>query len=69
MKSYESKRLSRKYNYEILQDKGWARILGWTDPPTFVLPNKITPKIKLALKDYCLASDVAYKDFPEILKS
>jgi len=55
-----------KYHYEILQDKGWARILGWTKTPTIVLPDKITPKVKTAVKDYCLSYGL---DFPERLKS
>ena len=54
------------YPYEVLQDKGWARILGWTKTPTFVLPAKIGPKLKTAVKDYCLSYGL---DFPERLKS
>ena len=54
------------YHYELLQDKGWARILGWTKTPTIVLPDKITPKVKTAVKDYCLSYGL---DFPERLKS
>jgi len=41
---------------------GWARILGWTDPPTFVLPNKIGPKLMKAIKDYCQSNGVKYPD-------
>lgn len=58
-----------KYPYEHLQDKGWIRILGWTDPPSFVITARITPKQKTALRDYCMGNDVPYEAFPEILKS
>lgn len=58
-----------RYFYEALQDKGWIRILGWTDPPNFVLPNRITPNQKNALRDYCVSQKVSYEFFPEILKS
>lgn len=57
------------YYYEALQNEGWTRILGWTDPPTFVLPDVITPRLKGALKEYCLNQDVPYSGFPEILKN
>ena len=57
------------YYYEVLQDKGWIRILGWTDPPSFVITGRVTPKQRNALKDYCLGNDVPYQAFPEILKS
>ena len=59
---------SNKYFYEALQDKGWIRKLGWVDPPSFVIPNRITPKQKTALRDYCMGNDVKYEFFPEILK-
>lgn len=55
--------------YEILQDLGWLRILGWKDPPDFVLPNKITVKQKQSLRNYCLNNEVPYHAFPELLKS
>jgi len=42
-----------RYDYEILENEGWVRILGWTDPPTFSLPSKLTPKQRKAIKDYC----------------
>lgn len=58
-----------KYCHEILEILGWVRILGWKDPPNFVLPNKITVKQKLVLRDYCLNNEVPYHAFPEILKS
>ena len=54
-----------RYPYEILQDMGWARILGWTDPPTFVLPTKMNVSQKRAIKDYCLYERLS---FPERLK-
>lgn len=57
-----------KYSHEILQDLGWIRILGWTDPPNFVITNRVTPKQKQALKSYCLNYEVPYHAFPEILK-
>lgn len=57
------------YYYEALQKEGWARILGWTDPPTFVLPDVITYRMKGALREYCLGQEVPYQGFPEILKS
>jgi hypothetical protein len=60
------RKLFGQYHYEILQDRGWARILGWTKTPTFVLPTKIGPKLKTAVKDYCLSYGL---DFPERLKS
>lgn len=58
-----------KYAYEHLQDKGWIRILGWNDPPNFVIPTRITPKQRTSLRDYCLNNEVPYAAFPEILKS
>lgn len=58
-----------KYCHEILEDLGWIRILGWRDPPCFVLPTKITTKQKQVLRDYCLNNEVPYVAFPEILKS
>ena len=48
---------------------GWVRILGWKDPPVFVLPDNITPKQKQSLREYCLTEKLKYKDFPEVLKS
>jgi len=43
-----------KYAYEILQDKGWVRILGWSrNGPSFIIPDKLTPKMKKSIKDYC----------------
>lgn len=66
------KRVTRafsRYYYEELQDRGWVRILGWSDPPSFVIPDKVTPKLKSAIREYCLSSDVAYDAFPDILKS
>lgn len=41
------------YSYVILENEGWVRILGWTDPPTFSLPEHITPKQKRSIKEYC----------------
>ena len=41
------------YAYEDLVEEGWVRILGWTDPPTWDLPKKLTPKQKRAIKEYC----------------
>lgn len=58
-----------RYHYEELEDRGWIRILGWKDPPVFVLPNNITPKQKVSLREYCIKNELKYKDFPEILKS
>lgn len=55
--------------YVVLEDMGWLRILGWNDPPCFVIPDNITPKQKQALREYCISEKVLYKDFPEILKS
>lgn len=60
---------SNKYYYEILEGKGWARILGWTDPPSFSLPNYIGPKLKAAIREYCLSQKLDYIHFPEMLKS
>jgi len=60
---------SHKYYYEILEDIGWARILGWTDPPTFSLPSTIGVKLKSAIREYCLSQKLDYIHFPEILKS
>jgi hypothetical protein len=71
LKSNDPKTLkekSHKYNYELLQDKGWIRILGWTDTPTFVI-EKVTPKQKITLRQYCISENVHHKDWPEILKS
>lgn len=60
---------SDMYSYEILQNLGFIRILGWSDPPNFVLPNRITPKQKQALRNYCISNNLIYGNFPEILKS
>lgn len=59
---------SGDFAYEILQDEGWIRVLGWTRPPTFVLPDYITPSQKTALKEYCEAQKLEYSEYPEILK-
>ena len=67
--TYEEVHSHFTYYYEVLQDKGWIRILGWTDPPTFVITGRVSPKQRIALKDYCLGSEVPYQAFPEILKS
>ncbi|MCK9574818.1 MAG: hypothetical protein WC979_02805 [Candidatus Pacearchaeota archaeon] len=58
-----------KYHYEILQDMGWARILGWTDPPNFVLPDKMSAAQKRSVREYCMSENVDYAAWPEILKS
>lgn len=58
-----------RYYYEVLQDFGWIRILGWTDPPSFVIPKRITPKQKNALRDYCTGQKLKYEHFPDILKT
>jgi len=60
---------SRGYSYDILYDLGWIRILGWKDPPLFVIPDMITPKQKISLREYCIKNSLRYADFPEILKS
>lgn len=57
------------YYYEALQDLGWIRILGWSEPPIFVITGRVTPKQRITLKDYCLKNNVPYDAFPEILKS
>jgi len=57
-----------RYHYEELEDRGWIKILGWTDPPSFVLPDNITPKQKQTLREYCISQKVAYESWPEILK-
>ena len=44
---------SHRYAYTDLEDRGWIRVLGWTDPPTFSLPRKVTPKQRKAVMDYC----------------
>ena len=66
---YKKVSKSSRYFYEKLQDRGWVRILGWSDPPYFVIPDKVTPKLKSAIREYCLSADVAYEAFPDILKS
>lgn len=58
-----------RYGYEILQERGWVRVLGWTTPPTFVVPSKITPKQKTILMEYCVKNNITGNDFPEILKN
>lgn len=55
--------------YTILEDRGWIKIVGWADPPRFVIPSMITPSQKNALREYCIKNKVLYKYFPEILKS
>lgn len=60
---------SSYYFYEDLQNLGWIRILGWNDPPNFVIIGRVTPKQRNALKSYCLSNDVPYHAFPEVLKS
>lgn len=67
--SYKKATTGRQYYYEVLQDKGWVRILGWTTMPTFVLPDTIRPKLKTAIREYCLTSGIPYLYFPDILKS
>jgi hypothetical protein len=57
-----------KYPYEHLHDRGWSRILGWTDPPSFVL-CKITPSVKISLREYCIHNSVKYEHWPNELKS
>jgi len=47
-----------------LEKRGWTRILGWTDPPSFSLPTHIGPKQKKAIKD-CQSNGV---DYPERIK-
>jgi hypothetical protein len=44
---------NHKYAYEQLQDLGWGRILGWTDPPTFYIPDSVPPKQRQSIKEYC----------------
>ena len=56
------------YAYEVLQDEGWIRVLGWCDPPVFVLPDRITPSQKTALREYCQSQNVTFTAMPEILK-
>jgi len=58
-----------RYHYEELESRGWIKILGWIDPPCFVLPNRLTPNQKQSLRDYCIAQNVKYDVWPEILKS
>jgi hypothetical protein len=58
-----------RYHYEELEDQGWLKILGWTDPPQFVLPDRIGPKQKQAIREYCISQKVSYEFWPEILKS
>jgi len=58
-----------KYHYEELENRGWIKILGWTDPPCFVLPDSISPKQKQTLREYCVNQNVVYASWPEILKS
>ena len=58
-------KIGSKYPYEELESRGWCRILGWTDPPSFVIPKKINPKLKTAIKDYCHNNGVNY---PEEIK-
>lgn len=67
--TYNDVRSSHSYYYEELEEKGWARILGWTDPPTFVLPETIGVKLKNSIREYCLSQKLSYLDFPEMLKS
>jgi hypothetical protein len=63
--SYETS-YHNTYPYCVLQDKGWVRILGWTRTPSIILPIKIGPKLKTAVKDYCISNGI---DIPERLKS
>ncbi len=58
-----------RYYYEYLQDHGWTQILGWTNPPTFVIPSRISPNVKNSIREYCISQKVSYEFFPEILKS
>ena len=56
-----------RYPYEQLQeDFGWLRVLGWSNPPQFVFPNKLTPKQKQAVRDYCANERIG---LPERLKN
>lgn len=52
--------------YEVLQDEGWVRVLGWTDPPTWCIPDRITPKQRVAIKEYCQSQGC---DLPDELNS
>ena len=54
-----------KYYYEILQDLGWVRVLGWTrNGPSFILPLNITPSQKQSVKEYCYKNECKFpKEF------
>lgn len=67
-KPEEAKRKGQ-YFYEMLGDLGWIRVMGWTNPVSFVITKNPTVKQKQALREYCFAETVPYKDYPEILKS
>jgi hypothetical protein len=67
--TYKQAQRGGSYYYTALEQKGWIRILGWTDPPSFSLPGRITPKQKNSLRDYCVGQGLSYQNFPEILKS
>jgi len=50
----------RAYCFEILQEFGWCRILGWSDPPSIVLPKVLTPKLVKTVKTYCQNNGIKY---------
>jgi len=58
----KSKQFDIRYAYEELEKRGWARILGWSDPPSFSLPSVIGGFLKRSIKNYCHNNGVRYPD-------
>lgn len=58
-----------RYFYEMLEEKGWIKVVGWSNPVCFVITKNPTVKQKQALREYCMSEEIPYKDYPEILKS
>lgn len=67
-KTYHDVHNSYSYHYEALEERGWARILGWSDPPSFQLPDVMSKQMVLSLREYCISQNVPYEAFPDILK-
>ena len=41
------------YPYVVLENMGWIKVSGWTNPPSFTFPERITPKQRTSVKEYC----------------
>jgi len=62
---YDAQDWDDEHTSEIIDKYAFELVF---DPPSFVLPGRITPKQKVALKEYCLMQKMPYSAMPEILK-